>query len=201
MTVYSFARSVMISASLLLGAACGLPPSDTAYQTRGTPESLLDISSEVVTLNTASAADVADLSTWIGRDQPTRAELNCDANDKYCRDAEKMLRKKGVPIARGTYGAQAVTLVYERIIARDCDQRYVDNPHNFYNTNHPAFGCSVAANMVQHVTDKREFVNPNTLDSASAARGVATIQRANAPRPVVQPYKIDDSIIGKSKSQ
>lgn len=201
MTGYSFVRSITISATMLLAAACGLPPSDSAYQTRGTPESLLDISSEVVTLNTASPEDITDLSAWISRDQPTRAELNCDISGKHCRDAEKMLRKKGVPVSQGAYGAQAVTLVYERVITRDCDQRHVDNPNKYYNTNSPAFGCSVASNMIQHVTDKQEFVNPNTLDPASAARGVSTMQRANKPRPIVAPYRIDDSIVSKSKSQ
>ena len=198
MTRHFFVRSLLVAGAALLLSACGQPPRDSAYQNRGTPESLLDISSEVVSLNVASPADMADLTTWIGRDQPTRAELNCDANEKYCRDAETLLRKKNVPVTRGTQGAQAVTLVYARVVARDCDQRFRDNVHNFYNTNHAAFGCSVAANMVQHVTDKREFTNPSLLDDPSARGAVNAIRNASAPRPLVKPYKLDDSLVNKA---
>lgn len=201
MTRHSFVRSIIIGTSALVAAACGMEPNDSAYKNRGTPESLIDISSEIVTLNTSSNADIAGLSAWIARDMPTRAELNCDTSSKHCLDAEKILRKKNVPIARGTVGAQAVTLVYERIIARDCDQRYVDNRGNYFNTNHEAFGCSVAANMVQHVTNKRELVNPSTLDAASSARGISALRNANAPRPVVPPYTADDSLVSKASDE
>jgi hypothetical protein len=194
------ARSVLVAASLLLVSACGDVPALSVYQAHGTPESLLDISSEVVSLSTATPSDVKDLSAWIERDHPSHAQLSCATSNKSCADVKSLLEKKSIPYTMATGESQSVSLVYERIVARDCNPRYVDNVHNFYNTNHPAFGCAVAANMVQHVTDKQEFVNPSLSDDPSAVRGVNDLRRAYKPRPVIDAYKVDESLVGKAKS-
>jgi hypothetical protein len=185
---------------LMVLAACGEAPPSAAYMNRGGPESLLDVSSEVVNLSTASAADLKDLSSWIARDQPTRAELHCAAGEKNCTEANRILSLHGVPVSTGTFGDNSVTLVYERILARDCEQRYIDNPGNYHNTNHINFGCSVASNIVRHVTDKQEFVSPVLLDDPSALRGVNDMRRAYTPRQPVEPYSIDESLTSKAKS-
>ena len=52
--------------------------------------------------------------------------------------------------------------------ARDCENRYIDDTINPYNLNHPTFGCSISVNMVQMVTDKREFTNPSLMDYPDA---------------------------------
>lgn len=194
------ARSLLIASALLVLGACGKPPANSAYQTRGGPEALLDVSSEVVSLGVGSASEIKDLEVWIGRDHPSRAQLNCAAGDKHCRDAKKLLENAKIPVMFSANGGQSVTLIYERIVARDCDPRYVDNPHNFYNTNHAAFGCAVSANMVQHVTDKQEFINPSLSDDPSAVRGVNDLRRAYAPRPIVPAYSLDDSLVEKGKT-
>ncbi|MDX2096101.1 MAG: hypothetical protein SFW64_09260 [Alphaproteobacteria bacterium] len=194
------ARSVLFSTALLLVAAC-MPPADSAYRNRGTPEALIDISSEVVSLPVGDALAVADLKNWLNRDRPTRAELNCVSSDKYCGEAKKLFEKQNIPLAHGTPGNQTVTLIYERILARDCNPSYVDNPHNFYNTNHAAFGCAVSANMVQHVTNKQEFVNPALSDDPSAVRGVNDIRRAYTPQPPTVPYTVGDSLVSKGKTE
>lgn len=187
-------RSTLI-ASLLALAACGQPPStNSAYLNRGGPETLLDVSSEVVTLSAASKSDIADLTAWIERDKPTRAQLNCDSGERRCDDLQKLLDVNGVPSVFGAGNDHSVTLVYERILARDCNQRYVDNPHNYYNTNHPSFGCALSANMVQQVTNKQEFVSPNLSDDPSAVRAVNDMRRAYKPRAVVGPYSIKESL-------
>ena len=36
----------------------------------------------------------------------------------------------------------------------------MNNSINPYNLNHPTFGCSIASNMVQMVSDKGQFVSP-----------------------------------------
>jgi type IV pilus biogenesis protein CpaD/CtpE len=100
----------------------------------------------------------------------------------------------------GMSNDNSVTLVYERILARDCDQRYVDNPRNYYNTNHRAFGCATAANMVQQVTNKQEFISPNLSDDPSAVRAINDMNRAYVPRPIVDSYNVGDSAVAKSKS-
>ncbi len=197
---HSFPRVSAIAALLLLMTSCGMPPSDRAYSSRGTPESLLDRSLEVVTLNTATRQDLDDLATWIGRDVPSRAELNCPTSDANCREAERMLLKKNVPVVKGVDGAYAVTLVYERIVARDCNASFRNHSANYYNTNHPAFGCAIAANIVQHVTDKNEFTAPGTLDAAPATRAVTTFKRAHIPRPVVPAYTINQGLVNQASS-
>lgn len=196
----SFPQLFALTTLLALMTSCGLPPSDRAYTTRGSPESLLDRSSEVVTLNTATKQDLGDLAVWIGRDLPTRAELNCPTTEANCREAERMLTKKNVPVVRGADGAHAVTLVYERIVARDCNPSYRDHRANYYNTNHPAFGCAIAANIVQHVTDKNEITAPGTLDAAPATRAVTTFKRAHMPRPVVPAYTINQGLVNQAAS-
>lgn len=193
------ARCALVLSALTL-AAC-TPPANSAYQNRGGPEALLDVSSEVVSLSIGSSAQVIELGDWINRDVPSRAEVNCAGNSKSCTDAKQLLEKKSVPFTMGANANETVTLVYERIVARDCNPRYVDNPHNFYNTNHAAFGCAVSANIVQHVTDKQEFINPSLSDDPSAVRGVNDIRRAYTPRPVVQPYGLDDSLVDKARTE
>ena len=195
------ARSLLMASALLVLGACGTPPTDSAYQTRGGPEALLDVSSEVVSLGVGSASEVNDLDVWIGRDHPSRAELNCASGDKHCRDARRVLEKANIPVVAGANGGQSVTLVYERIVARDCNPRYIDNRGNYYNTNHAAFGCAVSANMVQHVTNKQEFINPSLLDDPSAVRGVNDLKRAYAPRPIVAPYSLDESLVEKARTE
>ena len=194
------ARSALLAVSLLILAACGQEPPPSAFLNRGGPESLLDVSSEVVNLSVASTAQRKDLSAWIEKDQPTRAELNCASTSKNCTDAEKILALYGVPVISGNGADQTVTLIYQRILARDCNQRFVDNVPNHYNAPHPAFGCSIAANIVQEVTDKQEFISPNLADDPSAVRAVNDMRRAYVPRPVVVPYGIQDSAVSSAKS-
>ena len=69
-----------------------------------------------------------------------------------------------------TGAGQSVDMLYERVAAYNCVNRYVNNSSNNANLNHPAFGCSVASNIVQSVTDKRQFTNPALLDMPAAGR-------------------------------
>lgn len=197
-----FGLAVPVIGVMLL-AGCGHPPSSpsTAYLNRGGPESLIDVSSEVVNLRAATAKDVRELGTWIAKDAPSRAQLNCATDSKSCKDARKLLTARGVTVTDGLTGDDSVTLVYERVVVRDCEQRYVDNRDNFYNLNHPSFGCAVASNMVRQVTNKEEFINPDLSDSPSAVRAVNDYRRAHTPRPVVAPYDINESLTSSAKSQ
>jgi type IV pilus biogenesis protein CpaD/CtpE len=195
----TYVRTAVISIAMLTLSACGTPPTASSHLNRG-PESLIDVSAEIVNLSVANPSEVKELAGWIDRDRPTRAELSCVAGTKQCVDAQKVLELNGVPYAAGTNAENSVTLFYERILARDCDQRYVDNAHNSYNVTHPHFGCAVSANIVQHATDKQQFVSPNLSEAPSAVRGVNDIKRAYAPREIVQPYSLDDALTNKAKS-
>ncbi len=143
-----------------------------AFFNRGSPESLLDVSSEIVTVAITSDRSVEEVVDWIDRDQPTRAELMCYEGDMYCSAVEEVLSLYGLEYEFVPSTESAVHLIYERIIARDCEHRYIDNHINPYNMNHPAFGCSIASNMVQQVSDKRQFVSPALLDYYDAEKGV-----------------------------
>src|SRR5258708_7396846 len=121
----SVGRNGLVAVCLLLTLAACSAPKDSFYN-RGHPESLLDVSSEIVNLNVRDKADLDALSTWIEKDAPTRAELFCDANLKTCRDAVTLLESREVAVSVTPSPNNAVTLTYERIVARDCNQRYLD---------------------------------------------------------------------------
>jgi type IV pilus biogenesis protein CpaD/CtpE len=180
---------------LMTLGACKPAPQESAFFSRGGPEVLLDVSSEVVNLDIANSAKPDELSVWISKDKPTRAELYCIANDPRCKQAEKLLKSQSIATAVIPSADNSVALIYERILARDCNQRFVDNTHDYYNAPHPAFGCSTSANIVQHVSNKREFVNPNLSDTPSAVGGVAAYQRAYAPTTnTPQSYNVDSAL-------
>lgn len=187
--------------SLLALSACQPKPTDSAYYNRGGPESLLDVSSEVVNLSVAGPADLQELSNWIKQDQPTRAELYCNDGDRRCTEARKVLDLHGVPTMVVPSGEYNVALVYERILARDCRQRYIDNGSNQWNTNHPAYGCSVAANVVQHVSNKQQFIAPNLTDVPRAVGAVQAYDRLMTPRaPQTEGYDVQQSLTEQAQS-
>lgn len=163
--IKSLAAFVLLSSV----AACSAIPHE-AYYDRGHPEDLLDQSSEIVNfeLNDYSALD--DLLNWVNQDQPTRAELYCMEADSTCAEAEQILQQFGVSTVFVASGDNMVTLVYERVLARDCENRYIENGVNPYNLPHPTFGCTISSNIVQMVTDKRQFTSPALLDLPDAER-------------------------------
>ncbi len=167
-------RTLVIVSSLgLMLMGCSTVPRQ-AFFNRGTPESLLDVSSEVVTVQVASEGAVNEAVSYIEQDQPTRAELYCDQGDTYCNAMEEALKVYGLEYERIASPESTLQLVYERVVARDCEHRYIDNHINPYNLTHPAYGCSLASNMVQMVSDKRQFTNPALMDFQDADKAVRT---------------------------
>jgi hypothetical protein len=173
--------SLIVVAALTL-TAC-YRPVDSSFYNRGGPESRLDLSSEVVNLSVAGPQEVAQLTHWIEQDEPSRAELYCNGGEPQCDYARKTLDAHGVAVMMVPSFDNSVALVYERILARDCNPRYYDNArHNNYGTNHAAFGCSISANIVQHVSDKQELVNPAIQDPARATGAVTAYDRASTKK-------------------
>ncbi len=172
---------------LSLGGCEDIP--DAAYFSRGAPESLLDRSTERVSINLGEAGAQDELIYWLNQDQPTRAELNCTDGDFACAAARHTLEKFGVKDVKRapSQGGDAVHLIYERIVARDCDNRYLDNPHNPYNLNHPTFGCSMIVNTVQMVPDKRQFISPALHDNMDGRRAYQVQQGATQPNKYAAP--------------
>lgn len=185
---------------LVLLAACEKAP-ESAFYSRGGPESLLDVSSEVVNLSVGGPNELSQLSAWINQDQPSRAELYCNGSDKRCSDARNLLAAHGVPTMMVPSGNYTVSLVYERILARDCNPRYTEESiGNNDNAPYRSFGCAMSANIVQHVSDKQEFVNPSITDPRRAGEAVTFYDAAMKPRPRQQPTGVDQSVIKSAKS-
>lgn len=195
-------RTVALLSLVLLVTACVGKPNDHAYYNRGGPEALLDVSSEVVNLSVAGPMELSQLSAWVEQDQPSRAELYCSAGEPRCNEARKVLELHGVPVMQVPSMDNTVALVYERILARDCNQRFIDNHNNNWNAPYGSFGCSMSANIVQQVSDKQQFVNPNLTDLPPATGAVATYGRAYAPKQVSQePQGIKESVVNAAKSE
>lgn len=196
--MYLFSRALI--PLILSVSACSTIPS-TTYYNRGSPESLLDVSSEIVNLSVSGETELDELSDWVHQDQPSRAELYCAEGNPSCTGAQEVLDLYGVPSTYIPAADNVVSLVYERVLARDCENRYIDNATgNPYNMNHPTFGCSVAVNMVQMVSDKHQFVRPNLLDLPDAAKAVNVYNEYLNPSSDAGP-SITDSLLDEAETQ
>lgn len=183
-------RALLLITLGMLGACSQIP--GEAYYNRGAPESLMDNSSEVVNIQLESDASVNELSQWVNQDQPTRAEVYCMEGDPVCRQARDTLDQFGVQTMYVAASDNNIALVYERVMARDCENRYIDNSINPYNLNHPTFGCSLAANMVQMVSDKRQFTNPDLLDYADSEKTQQVYNAYAKPKELTKTLKIEE---------
>lgn len=162
--------------------ACSSIPESDSLAGRGSPESLLDVSSEVVSFQVADSASVDQVVEWINLDQPSSAELRCTDGEESCMHVQEVLAQFAVPYEFTPSAENALTLYYERIVTRDCDNRYVSNHINPYNLNHPNFGCSLAANMVQMISDQRQITNPALMGYADADKAYQ-VQKAYYTKP------------------
>ncbi len=139
------------------------------------PEKLLDTSSEKVSFGLSSYQAIGELANWIEGDKPSHAELRCSGQRQECREAELVLRQASVKYSILPASAEGndVVLYYDRVLARDCDQRFINNSYNPSNEHYSGFGCATAVNTVQMVNDHKQFTNPVLLgpqDASSAAR-------------------------------
>lgn len=165
--------------------ACSQIPEQAQYN-RGSPYSLLDSSSEIVNVALVSPESVDEVVQWIDQDQPTQAELYCLENDPICLQTLETLEMFRVPVHYVSAADNNLVLFYDRVVARDCDNRYVDNPVNPYNMNHKTFGCSTAVNMVQMVGDKRQFTSPALLDFRDGEKAAQDFDLYMIPRDTNQ---------------
>ena len=165
---HAFALFRLTSCLLTLGACQPVPPE--AYRNPGDPEKLLVASSDLVTVDLTDKNYAKHLRDTLKQNPPTRAVLNCAPANKPCAKAGQMLNQYKIA-TESTDGGNTVTLVYEHVTARDCNNRYVDNSQNQRNLNYSSFGCSITGNTVQMVTDKRQFTNPSVAKRSRRATG------------------------------
>lgn len=163
-------------------AACVAPP-ESAFKSRGGPESLLVHSNERVNLILSEPRGMEEMTSWIDKDQPTKVALACVEGSLYCAKAIGILQQFGLPYSRhlSNDGQDQAMLMYDRVVARDCDNRFVDNYTNPYNAPQPAFGCSMSANTVQMITDRKEITNPATMPKADGRRAAQVMKGATQP--------------------
>lgn len=173
-------KNIFIAISCVLAISACKPVPSTAYYNRGDPENLLDVSTEVVTVPLSSRANLQEMATILASDVPVRAELSCTLTDSFCAQAKETFAQYHVPTIMQGHGSVA-TLYYERVQARDCENRYVENLNDKYALNPPAMGCSVTANTVQMVSDKRQFSNPQLLDFQDGAKATQNYDRYLRP--------------------
>jgi hypothetical protein len=142
-------------------AACESLP-NKYYATPIRAESLLDSSAERVSFGVTSPKSVTELTDWINKDQPSRAEISCNTTQPNCKKAQQVLSSFGVSYKTVTASSSTgnVVLIYNRVVTRSCDNGFVSNHHNSRNLNHPAFGCSVASNTLQMISDQQQILNP-----------------------------------------
>lgn len=185
---------------LALGACSQIPPVN--YSNRGTPESLMDVAVEQVTVPIDGAAGIDDLIGVLNQRQPTSATLQCATDDMLCKNARRVLQQFAVPSTEvSSAGGNQVVLVYEQLMARDCDPSYVDNTINPYNLSHPSFGCANAANMMMMVSDKRQFTNPALLGYSDGTKSRQVYLDYIAPSSEQDESQDDKSLLDKVKSE
>lgn len=153
---------------------------DSAFRNPGNPERLLDKSSELVTMDLGSRGALNKIARTINQDPPTRAELNCNAKEAFCAEAKSIFAGRAIP-SKFIGDGDSVTLVYERVVTRDCDSRFVDNSKNGDNLHPPSFGCSVVANTLQMVSDKKQVVDPSLTDFSDGEKAAQNYRRYGTP--------------------
>jgi len=156
-------------------------PPNEAYRNVGDPKRLLDQTAEQLTIRLESKEDIADLEAMIRRDPPSKVMLGCDESKPLCRQLVKILSARSVSFEFTANADEKVTLVYDRIQARDCDSRYIDNTQNADNLNHPALGCATVANTIQMIGDRRQLTNPSLMDLPDASKAVQSYRRSQQP--------------------
>ena len=160
--------------------ACSQNIPREAYFNRGTPESLLETSSEAINIKITSRASVQEVLNLLNKDQPTRADLKCVSGEALCEQTKKILQQFAVKVQYSSQPSNVVSLVYQRTLAKDCDQRYIDNPVNNANLNYPTYGCATASNMVQMITDKTQITSPKIVGKTDATKVLQVIDSYNA---------------------
>ena len=173
-------KALTLSLSVFLMTACSHIP-NAAYNSRTGPESLLDVSSEQVNVSLNTAEGLDQLVEWLNDDQPTRIALYCGSLDDICGQAQEIIEQFAVPYDVYVDPQNQATLVYDRVIARDCDHRYMTNHINPYNLNHPTFGCSTAANQLQMIADKQQIISPALTDHQDARKMTQSMDKYLQP--------------------
>lgn len=83
--------------------------------------------------------------------------------------------------ARGRGDAAVIfTFTRYRAVAPDCPQGWSNLARNFDNRHEARFGCAMAANLAEMVSDPRDLVAPRGMDAPDAGRRQTVLDRYRA---------------------
>lgn len=179
--------------------SCSKIPNETGF-TRGQAESLLSVNSESVSIDLGQRNALAQVVNYVNNDNASRAILTC-SNGLLCNRVESVLNQYGVPYEVKSGAGNSVAVIFDNIIARDCDNKYYSNHNNPYNLSHTTFGCSMAMNQAMMVRDKRQYTDPVVLgpyDGFKAAQNYDSYLARELDDRVIRSGR--DSITGTSES-
>jgi hypothetical protein len=176
---------VVIVASLLLG--CAEKEATTRLSAVGgasfapiRPESLIDISSENVTIPIVSHQNVEDVTQWLAKEVPSAARLSCYHGNAFCDMVREKLTAQQVEIEEthltiNSKEAPSVVLIYEAMQVRDCA---VDGAPM-------AFGCASSVNALEMISDRTQLVEPDLSGLPDAGIILKSMQRSAAANAVI----------------
>lgn len=144
----------VVICSLLILTAC----SNGRYA-RVTPESLLNSSSEKISIKLSGDSSIDQLKMWIDDDMPSSAVLSCESDDGLCRKAQRVLNEASVSYELDDADTGSVVLSYDRAVALECSSA-------------SSLGCSVSVNSLNMVGDYQQYINPELSDPQDAAKAV-----------------------------
>lgn len=159
----------IISKIIILTTMLGMTSCIHHNYTRIEPESLIDFSTEQVSFSLSSPSIQEDIANWLVHDKPTTVELGCSVNNKACSNIVKTLNLHNINY-KLTDINNNVTLIYNKTLARDCNRVSRDKNGNLIRAHN--LGCAVSANIVQMVSDHKQFIESSVLDSQDATKSV-----------------------------
>lgn len=131
------------------------------------PELLISSSDEKISFPISDAASVSAIDKWIGSEEsPSEATIACNKSTKSCKNVKEILKKYKVTYteqAPGFEGASSLTIIYNHVIARDCQAS--------------GFGCATSINSIKMVTNRKQFTKPALCDPQDAARAVRALYK------------------------
>ncbi len=176
--------AVLLVASLF---ACA-PVSEKDYVTPGQPESLIQTSSERVSLDASLDTLTQTLTSWLRKDKPARIEASCHSANKECTRALNIAAAHQVEVMKKpVQGKERLVLVYERLYTKRCDPSYVSNHYNFRQLNHPAMGCATATNMLKMIGDPKQVTSPVLSAPADGAKAAEVVRQRYRAEPIGEP--------------
>lgn len=159
--------SILILTNLLLLSACATQGTNVRGSDSSrtiSPTKLLDSSAERINIDLQSEGSTNQLTDWIENDQPSKAEISCFDAFKTCMDAKKILTSYGIPfsVAHNEDKQGNVTLIYERVVAKDC----LDRTDSAGNT---ITGCAVSTNILHMISNHKQIIQPSLSDLPRAS--------------------------------